>query len=84
MKALELADQLFLASTRCDDHYSLDRSAAAELRRLAEVNAELLGALDKAHDAMMDASGCSMPAARELSEAIHKVRTAIAKAKEQQ
>ena len=81
MKALELAKRLENPEEYDDD--AID-GAAAELRRLAEVNAELLGALDKAHDAMMDASGCSMPAARELSEAIHKVRTAITKAKEQQ
>lgn len=80
MKALELADQLFLASTRCDDHYSLDRSAAAELLRLAEVNGELLVALKE----LVAQNETSFFADSVSSSAMKNARRAITKAKEQQ
>lgn len=75
MKALELANTLDSIETMSDWKRDAISNAAAELRRLAEVNAELLGALEKAR-----ASFEARCAAGDADMCID----AIAKAKEQQ
>lgn len=73
MKALELAQQ-------CEDAYEvdqrpMDKDIAAELRRLAEVNAELLVALESVRLCVKEFG---------IGQQIVFVDLAIAKAKEQQ
>jgi len=76
MKALELAD--FLNETAQEHRHD---EAATELRRLAKVNVELLGALE----AMLNADRAYEYGGYSETElaAIKKAQLAIAKAKEQ-
>lgn len=56
-EATELADKLFEVSTKCDHHYSLDRSAAAELHRLHARSEEQERLLRDALEALGEGSG---------------------------
>jgi hypothetical protein len=69
-KALRLADALNVSAPFVDDH--INHAAAAELRRLHSVNAELLESLDT----LVNGSGFA-PAKN-----LEKARLAIAKAQE--
>lgn len=88
MKALELANQL---ENEIESHdgssltamcQGIADDAAAELRRLAELNAELLGALEDAAEALshIEEKMCM----RVNPPTLENARKAIAKAKEQQ